>query len=183
MRDVSIDRGARPGPVVGRHQDLVVPGVAMADLGDYGESDGIRFKLLGRSRSADATGIFSASVRGDLCRLAGGTTGELLANRLGEAGHVLFVEFLTARRGLVPLADPEISIGQGFFLGAADRRWFGENSLALVMLAGARPLQHHGSQRRMLGSPSGNGRIASRQILQMIEIGTLKTKRPVVFQS
>ena len=78
-----------------------------------------------------------------------------------------------------PLALPGAAffVGQALFLRPAQSFGGNEDSLTFVTFAGARPLDDHGTQRRMLRGATREGGVAAGQILQMRKIGAGQTER------
>src|SRR6266542_759059 len=99
-------------PVVKPGQQEVVIGLGVTDMGDDSETDRLAVELLRRRGSAHAPAVFQAGVLRDPFLHAGGTTGKLLTDRLGESLHKLPVHILTTQRLSHPPPLPQLPVRQ-----------------------------------------------------------------------
>jgi len=86
-------------------------------------------------------------------------------------------------RGSLALAFAGLGIRQAFLLRLFDRRRGDQDALALIVVARPRPFDNYGAQWGMLCRPTGQRRVAARKKFEMVEIGTLEAKGPVILHA
>jgi hypothetical protein len=74
-------------------------------------------------------------------------------------------------------------VGQTLGLGLLDGLLGDEDALAFIAITGACPLDHNGTQWRMLRGAAREGGIAAGQILEMVKVRTGQAECPVVFHA
>lgn len=98
----------------------------------------------------------------ELCEYGGGEVGDELLVLDGAALGVALPALLACLR-----------VGKTFLLSLRDGVRLSEHALALVPLAAAAPLHDHGGQSAGLPRAAGQRRVATRQTLQVTEVGAV----------
>ena len=100
-----------------------------------------------------------------------------------KVGHELLVPPRALLRGSHPLCLAQVGIGQAFFLGLCQCGLLDQHALSLVSVPRSAPLQHHRREPRVLPRSPRQGRVAARQVPEVIEVGALKAEGLSVFES
>src|ERR1035437_3422350 len=124
-----------------------------------------------------------AGPRRDARRRLRRTTRKQLLQFYRDRSQIFQVLVLAAFRRPLALPGAAFLVGQTLLLRTAQGFGGDEDSLAFVAVAGARPLDDHGAERRMLCGPAREGGVAAGQILQMRKVGTGQTERLVVLHT
>lgn len=158
-------------------QKRVVAGFRVADMRGDRELHRVLIEAFGGGRPADTPAVLLARVVRDALSAIRWAPWEQLAYPLREPRHEFGIELGPPFR--LPLAAPGacLRVVQALGLGALERVFLDEQSLALVPLARATPFQHHGGQRRVLTRAARQRSIARRQKQEVIEIRTREAER------
>jgi hypothetical protein len=168
-------------PVPEFAQQAVIVGVGVADVGQYGQAHGLGVEVSRSRGSADASAGTLAGVGGDLGGFGRGAVGVRGLDGGDEGRNEGLVGCVTSEGGANALAHTDIGICLALLLRLRQCIWLDQDTLALVALAGARPLHDHGLQR---GVPPGAARqrgIAARQKLEFGQVSARQTQDTVAF--
>src|ERR1035438_3935214 len=149
------------------HEQCVVPGVLVPDMGDDRKAQRPGVQLLGRGGAAHASGAFLAGPTGDPASLLPGAAGKLGADLDGDRGDIGRFARLTHRSRPHSLALADIRVGRAFFLRPTDRLRRRQYPLPLVPPAAVRPLKDHGPQGGVFRRAPRQRRVPPGQVLEV----------------
>ena len=82
---------------------------------------------------------------------------------------------------LLASSRPQLGIRQAFLFGLSQCCWLDQHALSLIALALPRPFNHHRLQDRGATGSARQGGIATRQVLQVVEVSTRQAERAIAF--
>ncbi len=158
------------------HEQLIVTGRAMTDVGHDCEAYRPLVQCLGVCRASDPTTMLETRMVGDLicCRL--GTPWELGTHRCRKLLEVLVLELLLSFPRSCPSPLTDLGVGDTLRLRLLDGGLFDQEALALVPLARTTPSDNHRAQPGVLAGSSGQRGIPRREEHQVVEVGAAEAE-------
>ncbi len=161
-------------------QQIIVPGVSVADAGNDGEVDGLGIEFFRHFGAADPPRIFSAGVFGDPSCFARGASGVAFGDVAAEFRNIGLVELGATGCGYGPPLFSPLGVRLALRLGSLERLLLDKRSLPFVTLARPSPLHDHGPEAGVFAGATGQSRIAAGKEDEVVEVGALEALGLVV---
>jgi hypothetical protein len=114
-------------------------------------------------------------------RFLGRTAWKHLPNRFRHSHGERLILFIAIHLRSFTMCAALISVGQAFLLGLLNSRFLDQYALSFVSLTCPAEANDYRGERTVLARPPRQGRVASLQIYQVVEIGTGQAKRSFAF--
>ncbi len=158
-------------------QKRVIAGFRVAGVRSDRELHRVVVEAFGGGRPPDTPAVLLARMGRDAVSAIRWAAWEQLAYPLREPRHEFGIELGPPFRLTLAAPGACLRVVQALGLGALERVFLDEQSLALVPLARATPFQHHGGHRRVLTCAARQRSITRRQKQKVIEIRTREAER------
>lgn len=133
--------------IIAMIQELVVFRLAMANVRNNRETDGLWIQRLRGVAAPNTATVLSAGVLCDLLLSSCRTARIHFTNLFREALHKLQIQFLAPHRLTLPATLPNFSIRQTFLLRSPQRLLRHQQPLALISLSRPAPFKNHRRNR------------------------------------
>jgi hypothetical protein len=168
--NLTLDLPARFVPILARREQLIVWGLDVANVCGDGKAHRLFGEILRGSGAPDPPAVLEAGVLGDRVLRSGRTAWKQLTHALRKTLDVLSVEIRTPLGLALAMTRTRITVGQALCFGPRQSRLLDQDTLSLVMMAGATPLDDDSGQRRVLAGPARQRGVPGGQEDEVIEV-------------
>jgi len=174
--NLTFDRSAGFVPIPPAGEQLIVGCLDVADMRDDRKANSPFVEILRGGRAPDPAAVLEAGVLGDGVLRTGGTARKQLTHPVRKLLHVLAVDARAPLRLPFSTTFARIIIGQALCFGPRQSRFLDQNTLSLVTVAGAAPLEDDSGQRRVLSGTARQRGIPGCQEDQVVEVSAGQAK-------